>query len=531
MFPKKVTNWSRMPFAPGSKTRPRAAVRREARDIDDGLIRHSPILRMPSLISIFLICFLSGTVWAQEWNSKKEDSEGKSSPVVPVGSCQPSSAMSLLAAEKQVFSFVPKGSWLVPQKDIGLVSVEPYAVPLKRIPTTKPVTSCASNSRTGQTVCTTTDKDVYVFTPPALSPSTLQSAASGMSTFFGGQCMTCAVTMDAVHNKALLSLSLLVPPASSPTTALAASTATSGFQYIDLGEKPQPETAFRSEAPPAFNPGGEISKGILIDPIRNWILSPNESGNFEIIKVVNPKENNEDSDRHDETANEDHGDKGNKKGDDNGSDKTQLAFFENNPTTNPGINDPTSSPPMPASFASAGEECRTGIAVATVEFSDPSEVYLVDLTHVGFSPGSPGSWPTPSSRSASTNYQSLDGSSFPDTGPNGVAVAQGTSIGVLAGMKSNSITAFKLPESVPGKPPVIKDWVTCGIPGMTGVAPHTLNAYQSPNTGHAMATVGNLDATVLWRIDLTEMLKLQSTAHICNSVSLPPDVLHAIAVP
>src|SRR5260370_22262877 len=94
------------------------------------------VSRMPCFMSIFLVFLLSAaTVLAEEGNSKKENSEGKSSREVPVGSCQPSNAMSLLAADKQVFSFVPKGSWLVPQKDIGLVSVEPYAVPLKRIPT------------------------------------------------------------------------------------------------------------------------------------------------------------------------------------------------------------------------------------------------------------------------------------------------------------------------------------------------------------------------------------------------------------
>jgi len=468
--------------------------------------------------------------------------------------------MSVLAVEKQVFSFVPKGSWTLPgtvgQKDIGLVNVEPYGVPLMRLPTQKPVSSCASNSRTGQTVCTTNDQDVYVFTPPAPNPSTLKSSASGTSSFFGGSCVTCGVTMDAINNNALLSLSLAVPPSNQAT-----SQATSGFQYIDLGPKPKLETAFRSEAPQAFNPGGEISKGMLIDPIRNWILSPNESGNFEIIKVSVQKGNKDDdkddkdegknnkndkddkngkndkndkndkddkddgknskkdNDRHDDTNNDDHGDK------DHGdrADKTQLAFFENNT-----INDPISQ--FPASFASAGEDCRTGIALATVEFSDPSEVYIADLTRANFHPGSPGSWQVPAN---AQTVQTLAGSSFPGFGPNGIAVAQGTSIGLLAGMNpSDSITAFKLAAlSGPGTTPAIADWVTCRLPDHTGNAPHTLNAYQSPNSGHAMAVVGNLGATTLWRVDLTQMLNLPRTAHICDSVFLPPAVLRSIVVP
>jgi hypothetical protein len=165
-----------------------------------------------------------------------------------------------------------------------------------------------------------------------------------------------------------------------------------------------------------------------------------------------------------------------------------------------------------------------------MEFSDPSEVYLVDLNKVQFTPGSPGSWPTASSRS-STNIQELEGSSFSDTvsGPSGVAVAQGTSVGLLTGLVSSRITAFMLPK--PSLTPTIKDWITCQFPDITGAGPHTVNAYQSPNTGHAMAVVENRDASALWSIDLTEMLKLPSTGHVCNSGSLPPALLHKIVIP
>jgi hypothetical protein len=448
-------------------------------------------------------------------NSKTDHFKVRPSPVVPVGSCQPSNAMSVLAADKQVFSFVPKGSWVAPQNDVDLVNVEPYAVALTRIHT-EPVSSCSSDSRTGQTVCTSNVKDVYVFNPPdRLNPRLLQSSASGEGLFFGGNCTTCAVTMDAIHKKALLSMSLAVPPRTQ------SSAATSGFQFIDLGENPTTETAFRSEAPPAVNPGGEISKGVLIDPNRNWILSPDESGNFEIIQVSNQQNNSEDDDNkqkgRDKEKDKDHSDQDNE----NNASETQLAFFENNP-----INDPQNQ--FPASFASAGEDCRTGIALAPVEFSDPSEIYIADLTRAQFQPGPPGG---PGSWRAPSNFQTLPGSSFP-TGPNGIAVAQGTSIGLLAGMSSDSITAIKFPAtSGAGTTPAITDWVTCRLPGITGNAPHTVNAYQSPITGHAMAVVENLTATALWRVDLTQTLNLPRAAHTCTSVFLPSNVVRTIVLP
>src|SRR5437879_4169074 len=92
--------------------------------------------------------------------------------------------MSVLVAGKDVFSFVPKGGSLqVPlQNDIVLVRVEPDGIPLKTIQTDNVVNSCASSSRTGQTVCTSTEKDVYVFTGPILT-SKLNSSGSGKSVF------------------------------------------------------------------------------------------------------------------------------------------------------------------------------------------------------------------------------------------------------------------------------------------------------------------------------------------------------------
>src|SRR5688572_27894541 len=122
--------------------------------------------------------------------------------------------MSDVIVGDQVFSAVPKGSWSTETKDIGVVMLEPHAAPVTQIKTAKAVNSCAANPRTLQTVCTTNDNDVYVFTGP-LTTSTLQSGASGVfpSLFTGGECRkNCGVTMDAVHNEALLGITLAPAP-------------------------------------------------------------------------------------------------------------------------------------------------------------------------------------------------------------------------------------------------------------------------------------------------------------------------------
>ena len=422
----------------------------------------------------------------------------------PAGSCQPSNSMSVLVAGKDVFSFVPKGGSLqVPlQNDIVLVRVEPDGIPLKTIQTDNVVNSCASNSRTGQTVCTSTEKDVYVFSGPILT-SKLNSSGSGKSVFSGAVCTNCGVTMDAVHDRALIGLSLGL---------------VSGYQYVDLGPRPQLEEAFPSQAP--SYPGGEISKGILIDPIRNWILSANESGNYEIIKLANQKDDKKDNKKDNERKDKDRKSaKGNNRkddgdddaNDDDEGDRSREGFFEN--TVSQSI-----------SFGSAGEDCSTGIALATVEpFSEPRfDIYIADLTQAVFTPGSPGTWRAP------YRFKVL---SELDTPPSDIAVAQGTHIGIVARMSSNSITAIKLPAVSGSGIPDIKDWVTCTIPAITGNAPHTVNAYQSPNTGHAISLIRDFFAKTLTVVDLTKMLELPRVGNRCEMGLLPPNVMSTISLP
>lgn len=193
-------------------------------------------------------------------NGKVANSCGNGLP--PPGSCQPSSSLSVLVRGTNVVSFVPKGAWINPATGISVVNVEGSSISPALIPTPSAVNSCASNPLTNQTICVANNTDVYTLNGTTLGP-TLTSGGSGSIGFSGGSCTNCGVAMDAVHNKALIGLSV---------------GGAGGFQFLNLGTQ-----AFE----PAFaSPTGMISEDPLIDPIRNLLLSPSEFGNYEIVNVA-----------------------------------------------------------------------------------------------------------------------------------------------------------------------------------------------------------------------------------------------------
>lgn len=392
-------------------------------------------------------------------NSKTDNFKVRGANVVPSGSCQPSSSLSALVTGTNVVSYVPKGSWSGGTTGVSVVNIEGSSITPTLIPTTTIANSCASNPLTGQTVCTSNNTDVYVLSGTAIT-NTLTSGGSGFISFSGGACTTCGVAMDATHNKAVIALSI---------------GGTGGFQYLNLGTTPTLDPAFASA-------NTLISEDILIDPIRNLLLSPSEDGNYEIIDVTTT---------------------------------TAPAFYEN-PTTG-GVLD------------SAGEDCSTGIALAPAEFSGPSNVYIADLTQATFTPGSPGSWTAPA------QIQTL-ADSFLSAGASGIAVAQGTHTGVVTGeFGGNALTAIALPATSGSGTPAITDWVTCSIPAFTmGFDPHTVTAYQSPNGGDAIALLANAGASAVAVVNLTKMLNttiVPRTGNACTAGTLPATVFSMVSVP
>jgi len=411
-------------------------------------------------------------------NSKTDNFKVRESSVSQ-NSCQPSGSLSVLIDGTNVHSYVPKGSWSSAATGVGVVNVEGLSTlpDINPILTTSVVNSCASNSVTGQTVCTANDNNVYIISGLSATPTvtTLSSAGSGTISFSqDSSCTNCGVAMDSVHNKAVIALSL---------------NGSGGYQYLDLnGVVPTIEPAFRSQAPPFPEAGTNISENILVDPLLNYILSPNELSNYELVDVATT---------------------------------TAPTFFEQ-------------LIPGSLSLDSAGEDCSTGIALASVEDDSDveSQVYIADLSQAVFTPGT---WTDPGAQ-----VQTLS-ESFLISGSSGIAVAQGTHTGVIAGefvgfFTGDAITAIALPTTSGSGMPAITDWVTCNIGDgfKHGRDPHTVTAYKSPNNGHAIALLAEVDATRLAVVDLTNMLAIVPRTpggHACPTSPLPASVVTFITVP
>ncbi|HJP91388.1 MAG TPA: hypothetical protein VJ875_05505 [Pyrinomonadaceae bacterium] len=407
------------------------------------------------------------------------DSFKARSEEVVQGSCQPSSSLSVLVSGTNVVAYVPKGNWGVTfSTGVAAVNVEGASITNTLIPTSSVVNSCASNPLTGQTVCTANNSNVYVIKGTALDPAV---APNPLNTAGSG---TILFSGGSCTNCGV------AMDATHNKAVIALSLAgAGGFQFLNLGSSPSLEPAFLSKSPNSIGLAN-ISEDPLIDPIRNLLLSASENSSYEIIDVTN---------------------------------STTPLFFENIIS--------------PFEFLdSSGEDCATGIVLAPAEFSGPSHVYIADISNPAFAPftpGSPGSWTAPA------QVQSLS-ESFLSAGASGIAVAQGTHLGVVTGeFGGNTLTAIALPAvSGGGVTPAISDWVTCGIGNgfNNGFDPHTVTAYRSPANGHAIALLANDSANMLAVVDLNNMLdptivSRSLAGHGCTIGQLPPSVVSFISLP
>lgn len=398
---------------------------------------------------------------------------------VPQGSCQPSSSLSVLVSGGNVVAYVPKGNWSVtPNTGVAAVNVEGTSITDTLIPTTSVVNSCASNPVTGQTVCTANNTDVYVIKGTGLDPAVATNplTSSGSGLLFFSG-GNCTNCGIAMD-------------ATHNRAVIGLSLAGGGgFQFLNLGATPAFEPAFTSKAPSGFFLAN-ISEDPLIDPIRNLLLSASENNSYEIIDVAT---------------------------------STSPQFFENQVS-------------IFGELDSSGEDCSTGIVLAPAEFSGPSNVFIADIsnpTFAPFTPGSPGTWTAPSQAQALSE-------SFLSAGASGLAVAQGTHMGIVTGeFGGDEITAMLLPAiSGGGATPSINDWVSCNIGNgfVNGFDPHTVTAYQSPANGHAIAVLANAGANRLAVVDLTNMLDSTIVprtfaGHRCAAGPLPPSVVRFVTVP
>jgi hypothetical protein len=195
-------------------------------------------------------------------NFKVQNAPPPPPPTLSPTACNPTSALSVLLAQSGVVAYIPNGNWGGGPTGVQVVPIEPAGTP-SSIATRDVVNSCASNSVSGQTVCTANGSDVYLITGSALN-ATLSSASNATTSFSGGNCKNCGVAIESNSNTAVIAMGY---SASASGTAL---------QFLHLGAN-----AF--DAP--FPTVNAVSEDVLWDPVGNRILSPNENGGYDLLEL------------------------------------------------------------------------------------------------------------------------------------------------------------------------------------------------------------------------------------------------------
>jgi hypothetical protein len=392
-----------------------------------------------------------------------------------IASCTTGSSLGVLLqgqAPTNVTAYLAQSSWKgEPVTGIAVVPVEPAPVASPTlISTPKPVNSCASNSQTGQTVCTSNLTDVYLLssqsTTTGVPDATLTSGATGFASFSGGRCMNCGVTINQVTNTAVIWMGL--------------SRSYPGLQFLDLANN-----TFSSTIAPFH----ATSEELVWDPGRNLILSPNENGVYDLFQTLYPSDVTNPS-----------------------LPSTVLEFANPKKENRHGINAAPqwaeSKSRFNAQFDSGAEDCLSGVALGSDEFGSlrfnkatGGYVFLADLTQATFSdPGSPGNWTAGTAQQLVSlpefNFLQFDGR---NVGTAGIAVAPGSHLAIVAGeFGGNQFGVLQLPETAGSGAPNIVDYVAAvlpntpdGRPWNQGLDPHTTTAYVSPNNGKAYAVLAN----------------------------------------
>jgi hypothetical protein len=382
-----------------------------------------------------------------------------------LSACVPSSSLGVLAPVSGpaiVTSYVPNGAWDDGFTGLQVVQIEnpggPLAAPI-HVTTTGVVNSCAANPATGQVICVDNGTNVYELTGSTIN-TTLTSGSNTTAGFSGGSCRNCGVFIDALNNRAVINMGTTAGPG----------TRGEGVQFLDLNTN--------TFAPP-FGMNNPVSENPLIDPTRALIVTPGEqpgNGNMTLLQV---------------------------------GPGTTLTEFGN------AVNDGESE------YDSAGEDCSTGIALSTSEFT--GHLIVMDLTQAIFNT-------TTHTWTAGIGNSGLQIQNFPEfaalaAGTSGVAIAQGTShLGIVAGeFGGNTFGVIQLPSTSGSGTPAVTDYRYATMPPLptggtftAGLDPHTVTAYVSPNDGKAYALVSNGDfiaPTFVGKIDLACIMALPFSGH------------------
>jgi hypothetical protein len=404
---------------------------------------------------------------------------------LPPQACQGGSNLTLLVNGTSVLSYIPNGSWRETNPGIQVMRLEPSAGSPFTIDTNDgdAVNTCAGNSLTGQVICTGNMNHLYLIdsiaNPTMIAKTMSIPAATNIEQFSGGTCITCNVAVDPVLNQAFVSIG------TSPTTA--------GIQVIDLAKFAAGDTTGALLGLANLNGAtAATSEAITTDSTRGFVLSANETNNFQIVN-------------------------------------TAGVTFDYQQTI------AQTSPLSPSMLDATAVDCSTGIALASVEWGN--QVFLVDLAQASF-PGSGTTWQAGRCATADTKlcasnldcpaadcnpFAGTNVVSFPGIGPTatapyvyfgGIAVTSNNDPTKAANLRhlgavtdefgGNDLVIFRLPGSsgATAGTPAMQDYVAIKIPGPVGGPafaggwdPHTLAVYTSPNAGAKQYAVLQNDAT------------------------------------
>jgi hypothetical protein len=377
-------------------------------------------------------------------------------PTPAPNACLPSSSLGVLVQTTNATVYAPQGSWDSGTPAVKVVPIETSGgVGTGGAPTTVVTGSIPNSCSSNSNTGTTvcTGNNTDVFVINGSTLSnTVTSGATGTQSFSGGDCTNCGVVVDSTTNKALIAIGL-------------APGDTGGYQFLDLSATPPTFEA-------AIPAGRNTSEDISIDPIRHLVLSPSEDNNYQIVNIT--------------TA--------------------TAALFNNTGFSTAPDGEPDS----------AAEDCTTGIALSTLEFT--SSLYIADLTQAVFTPGTPGTW-----TDTAAQTQDLPEFSGLHDGTNGIAVAPGSHLGIVTGEFGGDVEGvIQLPATSGTGTPAVADWVTFIVPNLAsgapweeGLDPHTVTAYVSPNSGKAFGVLENGDFSFLAVVDLQGLLSAARTgAHV-----------------
>jgi hypothetical protein len=378
------------------------------------------------------------------------------SPTPAPNACLPSSSLSVLVQGKNATAYLPQGNWGGGSASVNVVPIETRAgIGTGGAPVSVAVGS-APNS------CSSNSKTGETVCVANDTDVYLINGTTLTSTVNSG-----ATATDGFSGGHCENCGVVVDSTSNRAliTIGLASGGPGGYQFLDLGGTP----TFESPIPA----GTTTSENISIDPVRHLILSPNEASIYQLTNIST----------------------------------STAALFNNN------LSDTAEA----GTYDSAAEDCTTGIALATDEFT--GNLYIADLTQAVFTPGTPGTWTDTASQLM--NFPEFDNFA---AGTDGIAVAPGTHLGIVTGEFGGNLEGvIQLPATSGSGTPAAVDYVAFTVPNTPtdapwsqGFDPHTVTAYVSPNSHKAFAVLENGDFSFVAIVDLQGLLSAPRTGHVVN---------------